>query len=333
MYFSELWLNFQTFLLLLGELWENCFEGSRNHLIGCSPQRACDTSWNSGHSSAFSCWLFPVQCAGTVLETNLRPLFGQNTFSVFVGLVYLGLHLASDRSLLAHENWKMLVDFSTVWQFALFRIRHFGCKGAVVLCILLLLQFAPNPQFTALASRALLLCPLPVASWWEPTRFTVCVCSGGCTLMLLLSPTFSWGSSSLLLFHLHSFHLCCVFGWRGKYVAGRGCKDQRCLGDLEIEERQLMHETRGVTEGTVGGHHPKGKRNKTLFLRGRSSVGRLCFPFPGVQGCEPQHTKCLPCSESAGNRRKNRAQEKWMGIIWNAGHLHPRYWMKNKTNP
>lgn len=69
-------------------------------------------------------------------------------------------------------------------------------------------------------------------------------------------------------------------------MAGGGCEDQRRLGDLEDEEHQLMHEAREVMEGTVGGHGPKGKRDKVLFLRGRSNVGRMHFPFPGDQGCE-----------------------------------------------
>lgn len=144
---------------------------------------------------------------------------------------------------------------------------------------LYLLQFTQNPWVTALASRALLLCPLPVASCWEPTRFTICACSGGCTLMLLLSPTFSWGSSSLLLFHLHSFHLVPHF-WMAREVRGR-----RRLQGSKMPWRPWSWgmPTNAWDQRGDGGYsrrsRPKGEKKQGFVLKKEEQCWRDAFSF------------------------------------------------------
>lgn len=117
---------------------------------------------------------------------------------------------------LARGNCVMLMDFSRLWQFAVFRIWLCGCEGALVLCSscrfapchssdVMLLCAAVGWSRTALASRALLH-PHPaflktvcrkVASYWEEVVFPVHTCTDGCNLAFLLRLTFAWESSSL----------------------------------------------------------------------------------------------------------------------------------------
>lgn len=204
---------------------------------------------------------------------------------------------------LARGNCVMLMDFSRLWQFAVFRIWLCGCEGAVVLCSscrfapchssdVMLLCAAVGWSRTALASRALLH-PHPaflktvcrkVASYWEEVVFPVHTCTDGCNLAFFAVSYLCLGIElSLLLFHLHTFHLVPHFGWWGKYVAGRGWEDQRHSGDSEAWECWLRQEAKGVKECTVGGHSPKGERGRVLSLSGGTVLEGYIFLFLGFK--------------------------------------------------
>lgn len=97
-------------------------------------------------------------------------------------------------------------------------------SGSGVLATKLLWFFVPpaiHPKSMGQHWPAELCCCVPSLGLLLGANYVYSLClQWFCTLMLLLCPTFSWGSSSLLLFHLHSFHLVPHF-WMAREVRGR----------------------------------------------------------------------------------------------------------------